>query len=56
MFVVGGLTMIAFFTWEWRYARFPLMPKRVMNRTMVCFNPQAIAIMDRRSDHLFLAA
>lgn len=36
MFVVGGFAMVAFFTWEWRYARFPLMPRRVMNQTMVC--------------------
>jgi hypothetical protein len=37
MFVVGGITMIAFFTWEWKFASFPLMPRRVMNRTMVSF-------------------
>jgi hypothetical protein len=56
MFVVGGLTMIAFFTWEWRYARFPLMPKRVMNRTMVRVNPYAIPTMNRISYHLIFAA
>ena len=35
MFVVGGIIMIAFFTWEFKFATFPLMPRRVMNKTMV---------------------
>ena len=47
MFVVGGIVMIAFFTWEWRFASFPLMPKRVMNKTMVRVMVSSDRVRDR---------
>ncbi|WVQ73777.1 hypothetical protein IAR50_003357 [Cryptococcus sp. DSM 104548] len=36
MFVVGGLLQIAFVAWEWKFASHPLMPKRVLNRSLIC--------------------
>ncbi|KAF7327597.1 hypothetical protein MKEN_00338900 [Mycena kentingensis (nom. inval.)] len=36
MFVVGGLLLIAFFIYEWKYTEHPIMPRRVMNRTLIC--------------------
>ncbi|WVQ81108.1 hypothetical protein IAT38_003230 [Cryptococcus sp. DSM 104549] len=36
MFVVGGLLMIAFVVWDLKYASHPLMPKRVLNRSLIC--------------------
>lgn len=36
MFVVGGVLVILFTIHEWKYAKYPIMPKRVMNRALLC--------------------
>ncbi|OCF37481.1 siderophore-iron transporter Str1 [Kwoniella heveanensis BCC8398] len=36
LFVVGGVLLIAFCAWEWRFASHPIMPRRVLNRTLIC--------------------
>ncbi|ODN80959.1 hypothetical protein L202_03072 [Cryptococcus amylolentus CBS 6039] len=36
MFIVGGLLQISFILWEWKFASHPLMPKRVLNRSLIC--------------------
>ncbi|KAK7001962.1 major facilitator superfamily domain-containing protein [Favolaschia claudopus] len=33
MFVVGGVLFIAYFAWEMKWARHPMMPVRVLNKT-----------------------
>ncbi|KAH8830058.1 MFS general substrate transporter [Flagelloscypha sp. PMI_526] len=35
MLVLGGVFLIAFGLWEWKFAKYPLMPKRVINRTFM---------------------
>ncbi|ODO06152.1 hypothetical protein L198_01384 [Cryptococcus wingfieldii CBS 7118] len=37
MFIVGGLLQISFIVWEWKFASHPLMPKRILNRSLICF-------------------
>jgi hypothetical protein len=34
--VVGGLLLIGWGVWDGFFARYPIMPKRVINRTLVC--------------------
>ncbi|KAI5479985.1 hypothetical protein MNV49_002275 [Pseudohyphozyma bogoriensis] len=36
MIVVGGVLLISLFVWEFKFARYPLMPKRICNRTFIC--------------------
>ncbi|KAJ7183589.1 major facilitator superfamily domain-containing protein [Mycena filopes] len=36
MFVVGGVLLIIFGIWELKGAAHPIMPRRVMNRTLLC--------------------
>lgn len=36
MYVVGGVLFFAFLAWEFFFAAYPIMPKRVMNRTFLC--------------------
>ncbi|KAJ7475679.1 major facilitator superfamily domain-containing protein, partial [Mycena latifolia] len=36
MFVVGGILLIAFGFWELKLASHPIMPRRVINKTLVC--------------------
>ncbi|KAJ7127159.1 hypothetical protein C8R44DRAFT_874231 [Mycena epipterygia] len=36
MFVVGGILLIAFGVWEFKGASHPIMPRRVINRTLLC--------------------
>ncbi|KAK6966773.1 major facilitator superfamily domain-containing protein [Favolaschia claudopus] len=36
MFVVGGVLFIAYFAWELKWARHPMMPVRVLNKTFLC--------------------
>ena len=35
MMTVGGVLFILFCVWEWRFAKHPIMPKRILNRTFV---------------------
>lgn len=35
MYAVGGFLFAAFCVWEWRFSAYPIMPRRVMNRTFV---------------------
>jgi hypothetical protein len=32
MFTVGGVLIAAFIGYEWRFARHPIMPRRLLNR------------------------
>ncbi|KAJ7073237.1 major facilitator superfamily domain-containing protein [Mycena belliarum] len=36
MFVVGGVLLIAFGFWELKVASHPIMPRRVINKTLIC--------------------
>lgn len=36
MFCVGGVLVILFTIHEWKFAKYPIMPKRVLNRTLLC--------------------
>ncbi|WRT69177.1 uncharacterized protein IL334_006161 [Kwoniella shivajii] len=36
MFVIGGILMIAFTVWELKFAKHPIMPKRILNRSLIC--------------------
>ncbi|KAF9055230.1 MFS general substrate transporter [Hymenopellis radicata] len=36
MFVVGGIMFIAFCSWELLVASHPIMPRRVLNRSLIC--------------------
>lgn len=36
LLVVGGLLLIAWAVWDGFFARYPIMPKRVLNRTLIC--------------------
>ncbi|WVQ79992.1 hypothetical protein IAT38_002093 [Cryptococcus sp. DSM 104549] len=36
MLVVGGVLFIAFCLWEWKFTAFPIMPRRVFNKTFLC--------------------
>lgn len=36
LLVVGGLLLIAWAIWDGFFARYPIMPKRVINRTLIC--------------------
>lgn len=36
MFVVGGVLFIVFCLHEWKMAKYPIMPRRVLNRTLLC--------------------
>ncbi|WWC63938.1 uncharacterized protein I303_106544 [Kwoniella dejecticola CBS 10117] len=36
MFVVGGILMICFTIWELKYAKHPIMPRRILNRSLIC--------------------
>jgi hypothetical protein len=35
MLVIGGLMFIAWGVWDGFYAKYPIMPRRVLNRTFV---------------------
>ena len=35
MFVVGGILLIVFPVYEWRFAKYPVMPRRLLNRNFV---------------------
>lgn len=36
MFVVAGVLMIATVLWEWKVTAHPIMPRRVLNRSLIC--------------------
>lgn len=36
LLVVGGLLLIAWAVWDGYFARYPIMPRRVLNRTLIC--------------------
>ncbi|KAL1689797.1 hypothetical protein GGG16DRAFT_93155 [Schizophyllum commune] len=36
MFCVGGVLLIVLVLWEWKFASHPIMPKRIINRSLVC--------------------
>ncbi|KAJ7637628.1 major facilitator superfamily domain-containing protein [Mycena polygramma] len=36
MFVVGGILLISFAAWEFKWASHPVMPRRIMNKTFLC--------------------
>ncbi|WWC91110.1 uncharacterized protein L201_006051 [Kwoniella dendrophila CBS 6074] len=36
MFVVGGILMIVFTVWELRFAKHPIMPRRILNKSLIC--------------------
>lgn len=36
LLVVGGLLLIGWGVWDGFFARYPIMPKRVLNRTLIC--------------------
>ncbi|OCF35666.1 hypothetical protein I316_02721 [Kwoniella heveanensis BCC8398] len=36
MFIVGGILMIVFTIWELKFAKHPIMPKRILNRSLIC--------------------
>ncbi|KAL1408575.1 hypothetical protein Q8F55_005388 [Vanrija albida] len=35
MYAIGGALFIAFCIWEWKFARYPICPRRLLNRTFV---------------------
>ena len=37
MLVIGGILFIAWGVWDGFYATYPIMPRRVLNRTFVSF-------------------
>ena len=36
MYCVGGVLGICFLLWEWKFASHPIMPRRVLNKTLMC--------------------
>jgi hypothetical protein len=36
LLVVGGFLLIGWGVWDGFFARYPIMPKRVLNRTLIC--------------------
>ena len=36
MFATGAALWFVFIGWEWKFAKYPIMPKRVLNRSLIC--------------------
>lgn len=36
MYVIGAVLWIVFIGYEWKFAKYPIMPKRVLNRSLIC--------------------
>jgi hypothetical protein len=46
MLVIGGILFIAWGVWDGFYAKYPIMPRRVLNRTFVSRVVESIPIID----------
>lgn len=36
MFATGAALWFVFIGYEWKFAKYPIMPKRVLNRSLIC--------------------
>jgi hypothetical protein len=53
MFVIGAVLWFLFIGYEWKLAKFPIMPKRVLNRSLVsCLGSRGSCLHANRIDLL----
>jgi high-affinity Fe2+/Pb2+ permease len=53
---IGFFLLVGFFVWEWKFARYPIIPKelfRGQNIVAMCF---VVSFVSGKSTHLFLSA
>jgi len=42
MLVIGGILFISWAVWDGFFAKYPIMPRRVLNRTFVSYLPRLV--------------